>query len=53
VFLGFFSLQIIVFQGQAPVGTLSKKSYLKTYGRFSGFRRLCQNGRHEYKIQTG
>jgi hypothetical protein len=36
-------MQPLVGQPQAPVGTLPKKSCLKTYGRFFGFSPSCHN----------
>jgi hypothetical protein len=36
-FLRFLSSQAIAFQQQAPIQTITKKSYLKTYRRFFGF----------------
>jgi hypothetical protein len=40
VFLGFYALQAVAFQGQAAIKPPPKKSCLKTYGKFFVFFRL-------------
>jgi hypothetical protein len=42
-FLGFLASQLIALQEQTRIQTPPKKSYLKTYRRFFGFSKLCQN----------
>jgi hypothetical protein len=55
VFGGFFPLQPIAFQRQAPLHPLQKKSCQKHYGRFSVRSKMCHNRRmndEKFKVQS-
>jgi hypothetical protein len=49
-FVGFLSLQAIDFQRQAALPLLQKKSYLKSYRRFSARPAMCHNRRMKVEM---